>query len=130
VLDAPTMQLRRRMQRAQIWCQVAALGQAKDGLQRVRAPQPRVVAAVEELQGLHDELDLADAAATEMDVGRVAALGANGAVDLSLHRPDRRDDARVDPRTIDGFTREVREPGADRCVARGDSSVDQSLPLP
>src|SRR5262249_22339788 len=89
-----------------------------------------VVAPVEELERLHDELDLADAAAPELDVGRLAALRADGAVDLALHRADRRDDARVEPRAIDGLARQAHVPGADRRIAGRDARLDQRLPLP
>src|SRR5262249_7512992 len=89
-----------------------------------------VVAPVEKLERLHDELDLADAAAPELDVGRLAALRADGAVDLALHRADRRDDARVEPRAIDGLARQADVPGADRRIAGRDARRDPRLPLP
>src|SRR6185369_4716490 len=115
---------------AEIGRQVSALGEPEDRLQAVRLAQPRIVAAVEELERLDDELDLADAAAAELDVRRLATLGADRAVDLGFHRADGRDDARVDPWAIDGFTRQAREAGADRRVTRGDARLDQRLPLP
>src|SRR5262249_40435209 len=83
-----------------------------------------------ELECLDDELDLADAAAPELDVGRFAALGTDGAVDLRLHRPDGRDNACVESRTVDGLARQAAEARADRLVAGRDARLDERLPLP
>src|SRR5262245_12887318 len=79
VLDCAQVLVVAREQAAEIGRQVAALGEPEDRLQGVRLAQPRVVAPIEELERLHDELDLADAAAPELDVGRLAALRAGGA---------------------------------------------------
>ena len=130
VLDGSEVHIGLGKQPAEFGRQVSALGEAEDGLQRVRLAQPRVVATVEELQGLHDELDLADSTPSELDVGRLAALRADGAVDLRFHRADRRDDARVDAGAIDGLAREVPEAGADGRVAGRDARLDQGLALP
>ncbi len=130
MLDGAQVLVVPREQPAEIGRQVPALGEPEDRLQGVRLAQPRIVAAVEELERLDDELDLADAAAAELDVRRLATLGADRAVDLGFHRADGRHDARVDPGAIDGLTRQAREAGADRRVTRGDARLDQRLPLP
>ena len=68
----------------------AALGERRERRQRLAAAQLGMPAAGDELLGLHEELDLADAAATELDVVAldrdvlVAAIG----VDLALERLD------------------------------------------
>ena len=68
----------------------AALGERGQRRQRLAAAQFGMPAAGDELLGLHEELDLADAAAAELDVVAfdrdvlVAAIG----VDLPLHRLD------------------------------------------
>ena len=74
----------------------AALGERRKRRQRLAAAQLGMPAAGDELLGLHEELDLADAAAAELDVVAldrdlvVAAIG----VDLALHRVDVGDRAR------------------------------------
>src|SRR5262249_11825753 len=130
VLDGPQVLVVARQQAAEVGRQVTALGEAEDRLQAVRLAQPWIVAAVEELKRLDDELDLTDAAAPELDVGRFTALGADGAVDLGLHRPDGRDDARVEARTVDGLARQGAEAHADGRVAGGDARLDERLSLP
>ena len=66
----------------------AALGERREHRQRLAAAQRRIAAAGDQLLRLHEELDLADAAAAELDVVAldrdlvVAAVG----VDLPLHR--------------------------------------------
>ena len=68
----------------------AALGERRQRRQRLAAAQLGMPAAGDELLGLHEELDLADAAAAELDVVAldrdlvVAAVG----VDLALQRLD------------------------------------------
>src|SRR2546428_209958 len=80
---------------------------------RGRRSQQGMVAAVEESEGLDDELELAIPAATELDVRRLATLGLDHPVDLRLHVADRRHDLRVEPGTVGGLARE-------RSVARAD----------
>ncbi len=133
VLDGAQMHERVRERAPELGRQVAALGQAEQGLERVPLAQPRVVAAVEQLQGLHDELDLADAAAPELDVAGAPVAGpAAGqlAVDLTLHPADRRDHGRVDTGAIDDFADQLHEPDADALVARRHPRLEQRLALP
>src|SRR5206468_1508005 len=61
--------------------EIAALGEAEDGAQRVLLAEPRIVPPVEELERLHEELDLADAADAELDVAALGVLAAERAVD-------------------------------------------------
>src|SRR5262249_10194231 len=92
--------------------------------------QPGVVTSVEELQRLHDELDLADAAPPKLDVRGLVSLHAKGAVDLAFHRAHGRDDPLVEARTIDRLARQILEAGAHPRVAGGDARLDEGLALP
>ena len=68
----------------------AAVGERAQRRQRLAAAQLRMAAAGDELLGLDEELDLADAAAAELDVvafDRDVAVAAIG-VDLPLHLVD------------------------------------------
>ena len=96
VLDVPEKDQRVPEQAAQPGGQIAALGEAEQGAQRVPAAQPGIVARVEELQRLGQELHLADAAAPELHVAPLGALGPLRAVDLPLHVADVGHDARVE----------------------------------
>ena len=110
--------------------QVAALGQAEDGAQAVPLAEPRVVARVEELERLHQELDLADAAHAQLDVAALDALGAQRRVDLRLHAADRGDDVRIHAGAEDEGADEVEEARGHARVARAEARLDQRLPLP
>ena len=55
--------------------QVSALGEAEDHLEAGALAKPGVVAAVEELERLHEELDLANPPGAELHVVAPAALG-------------------------------------------------------
>src|SRR5262245_63819668 len=120
MLDGAQVDVSLREQPAEIGRQIPALGEPEDRLQRIRLAQPRVVAPVEELQRLHDELDLADAAPPELDVRRLVSLDAKGAVDLALHRAHGRDDPLVEARTIDRLESVIVERGAEPRVADGE----------
>src|SRR5262249_24413046 len=90
--------------------------------------QPAIVAAVEELKRLNQELDLSNAAAPQLHVA--AALFRQVAVDLPLHSSHRVDDARVHARSVDDTARQLHEAGADALVAGADATLEQGLPLP
>ena len=75
---------------ARIGADPAALGERGERRQRLAAAQLGMPAAGDELLGLHEELDLADAAAAELDVvalDRDVLMAAIG-VDLALQRLD------------------------------------------
>ena len=90
VLDLAQEQIGRLEIGARLGADPAALGERGQRRQRLAAAQLRMPAAGDQLLGLHEELDLADAAAAELDVVAfdrdvvVAAIG----VDLPLHRLD------------------------------------------
>src|SRR5439155_5375270 len=93
--------------------------------------QPGVITAVEQLERLDDELDLADAAAAELDVGgqRLAAA-LELPVDLLLHGADRGHDARVDAGPVDDLARPVHEARPYLGIAGRDARLQQGLALP
>ena len=133
VLDGAQMHERVREGAPELGRQVAALGEPEQRLERVALAQPGVVAAVEELQRLHDELDLADAAAAELDVaGAPVTVAAPGQlpIDLALHAANRRHHAFVEPLAIDDPARQVHELRADPLVAGRHARLEQRLALP
>ena len=89
------------------------------------AAQLRMAAAGDELLGLHEELDLADAAAAELDVVAldrdvlVAAIG----VDLPLHRLDVGDRGEVEILAPD----ERRQLAQDRLAGRDVAGAGRAL---
>ena len=81
---------RRRVRRASAASIQPPAASARSVATRAAAAQRGVAAAGDELLGLHEELDLADAAAAELDIvalDRDLAVAAIG-VDLLLHRVD------------------------------------------
>ena len=100
----------------------AALGEPAQRLQRLRHAQLRLAPAGDQLLGLHEELDLADAAAAELDVvagDRDRAEAAKG-VDLPLHGVDVGDGGEVEVLAPDEGRELVEElaPGVDVAGAR------------
>ena len=130
MLHGPQVHVRLREHPAEVGDQVPALGQSEGRLQRVALTQPRVLAAVEELERLDEELDLTDPAAPELDVGRRAARLDERPVDLPLHRADRRDDPSVEARPVDGLARQLHEARPHAEVAGRDARLDERLALP
>ena len=83
--------------------QAAALFQLRDRLQRVAGAQRGQIAAVEQLQELNHELDVADAAVAGLDVVGVGSFDVGPLLDAALERLDARDVgaaqvAAIDPR--------------------------------
>ena len=130
MLDCSEMDVGSGQQPTEVGRQISTLGEPENRFQRVRLTQPRIVAPVKELERLDDELDLANPAPPELDVGRLVAPGPDDAVHLRLHRPDGRDDPRVDAETVDGVSSQVLEMGADAGVAGRDARLDEGLSLP
>src|SRR3989449_891102 len=97
-------------------------------IRRWRARNAR--AAIEELERLDEELDLADPATAELDVRRRVALRPERPVDLRLHRADRRDDPRVDARPVHDVARLGHEARPHAEVAGRDARLDERLTLP
>ena len=110
--------------------EIAALGEAEDRAQAVLLAQPGVVAPVEELERLDEELHLANAAHAELDVAARAALGAKRLVDRILHLPHLADDRGVEARPEDEGADHLEEARGHRRIARTEARLDQRLALP
>ena len=110
--------------------EIAALDQAEDRPEAVPLPEPGVVAAVEQLEGLHQKLHLADPARPQLDVQALVALGLERAVDLALHGANLGQDPTINPRLIDVGADQVEEPPPDTLVACAEARLDQRLALP
>ena len=110
--------------------QAPGRGQRLQRRQRGALPHRGQVAAVEQLQELHGELDVADAAAAGLDV----ALALPGVARLALHPPLHRLDL-VDLRGGQVAAVDERLQGVDQLLAQGavagdGAELDQRLPLP
>src|SRR5262249_11402477 len=77
--------------------EVASLGEAKDRAQRVALPEPWIVTAIEQLERLDEELDLADPSDAQLDVPALTVFGLDGVIDGLLHVADLTQDSRVEP---------------------------------
>ena len=109
-----------------------ALGQHVEHRQRLAAAQLRMAAAGDELLGLHEELDLADAAAAELDVvalDRDLAMAAIG-VDLPLHAVDVGDGGEVEIFAPDERRQLAQQLLAGRDVAGAGARLDHGGALP
>ena len=110
----------------------AALGERRERRQRLAAAQFGMPAAGDELLGLHEELDLADAAAAELDVVAfdrdvlVAAIG----VDLPLQRLDVGHRGVVEILPPDEGRELLQDRFAGRDVAGAGARLDQRRALP
>ena len=104
-------------------------------LERVEGARPahlRTAAAEDELLGLDEELDLADAAAAELDVvsGNDDPLVAAHGVDLALHRMDVGDRSIVEILAPDERREVGKEALAELEVARRRARLDERGALP
>ena len=132
VLDAAQEIVSRRQLVARGGVDPAARGERRQRGERVAAAQLVMAAAGDELLGLHEKLDLADAAAAELDVvalDRDLAMAAIG-MDLPLHR------VHVgDRRVIEIFAPDEGRQIAQQLLARGEVAgarprLDQGRALP
>src|SRR5204863_1315368 len=110
--------------------EVAALGEAEDRAQRVPLAQPRVVPGVEELERLHQELDLADAADPELHVPALGLLPAKRAVDGALHPPDLPHDLVIAAGPEHEGPDQLEEAARDAGITGGEPGLDERLPFP
>src|SRR5262245_27977655 len=130
MLDRPEVDVGLREEPAEVGRQIPALGEPEDRLQRIGLAQPRIVTSVEELQRLHDELDLADTAPAQLDVRGLLAPGPKPAGDPPLPRAHRWDDPLVEARTVHPVARQGLKAGPHPEIAGGDARLDECLPLP
>src|SRR6266545_6568508 len=130
VLDGPEENQRLAEKAAERLGHVTAIGQAEDGPQAVPLAQPGIIARVEELERLHEEFDLADAAHAQLDVTALHAFGAERPVDLRLHAAHRGHDVGIHAGAEDEGAHEVEEARGHARVARTEARLDEGLPLP
>src|SRR6266540_336501 len=130
MLDRPQKDQRVAQEATERLREIAALGQPENRAQAVPLAQPRIIAGVEELERLNEELDLADAAAAELDVAALDALGTERLVDLLLHAADGGDDIGIDARPEHEGPDHLDEPRGHPGVAGAKARLDERLPLP
>ena len=97
-----------------------------------RRPRFRQSAAEDQLLGLDEELDLADAAATDFEVvaGDPDPAVAAMRVDLPLDRMDVADRGEVEKAAPQEGAQPAQQAQADRLIARDHARLDQRRPLP
>ena len=110
--------------------EVAALGEPVERAQAVPLAEPGILAAVEELEGLDVELDVADPPDTELDVALLLPARAEAPVDPVLHRPDLAERLALEPGAVDDLARQVEERLPDPLVPGGHARLDERLALP
>src|SRR6185369_10592334 len=111
---------------------VAGLGEGGERVEGAVGAQARVTAAEDQLLGLDVELDLADAAAAELEVdaGRRDPLVDLVRVNLALDRVDVGDGGEVEVAAPDEGLQLVEEGRGGRAVAGAEAGLDEGRPLP
>jgi hypothetical protein len=88
------------------------------------------VAAVDQLEQLHGELDVAQPPRAELDLPVAAGPGRGRGLDPGLHAPHGRDRLRIEPLRVDPGLRLAAEPPGQLLVAGGRADLDEGLQLP
>ncbi len=96
MLDGPKEGVGRRQFRVLIGRDMPPVSQALERAQRVGPADPRVACPVQELEGLDDKLDLADASIAQLDVAIGLLIPPDLRIDPIFHGPDLRDGAVVE----------------------------------
>ena len=111
---------------------VARGGERAQALAGAAQPQRRIAAAEDQLLGLGEELDLADATAAELDVvaGHLDRAAAAMGVDLALYRMDVMDRREVEMPPPDVGTQRLDERPADGEIAGHRMRLDHRRALP
>ena len=104
--------------------------QPGDGVERVAGADFGQRAAVEQLQELNDEFDVADAAVAGFDVAQVAAFALGALLDAALERLDAGDVGEAEVAAIDPRLEPVEQLAAQVEVAGDRPGFDERLPLP
>src|SRR5262249_1911245 len=110
--------------------QAADLLEPRDRRQRVAMAHLRRLPAVEELEELDDELDVADAAAADLDLDLRSAGREGPLLDPPFHRLDLADLGTAQVTAIDERRDRVQEGMAQLEVAGDRAALDQRLALP
>ena len=119
VLDRPEKDVAVREPPRLLPGQVSALGEPVEGPQAVPLAEPGILPAIEELEGLDVELDVADPAHAELDVALLLPARAQPHVDPVLHRPDLPERLALEPGAVDDLARQVDERLPDPLVPGG-----------
>ena len=98
--------------------------------QRVRRAQPRVAAPVHDLQQLHRELDVADAAPSALDLGELLPALADVLLEANLRASHVVDRGRRELRRVHERRDALDEPRPQMPVARDRAGLDHGLALP
>ena len=105
-------------------------GEAADGLERVAGAHMRHVSATQQLEELDREFDVADAAATGLEITIVGTFALGAMLDAAFERLDAADVGPRKPAPIDPGL-EVREQlRSERLVAADDTGLHPGLPFP
>ena len=109
---------------------VALVGEHGERPEGVGLAQALVAAAVDDLEELDRELDVADAAAAALHLGELLAAAPDVLLEADLRAPDVVDRGLVQVARVDRAGDAVDEGGAEGCVARGRARLDHRLALP
>ena len=110
--------------------EAAGFLEAGDRVERVAGANFGQRAAVEQLQELDDELDVANAAVAGFDVAQVAAFAFGALLDAALERLDAGDIGEAEVPAIDPRLEAVEQLAAEVEVAGDGPGFDERLPLP
>jgi hypothetical protein len=132
VLQRPQVVISLRQPAGVFQGDVAGRGQGQQGVHRARAAQVRLAAAQDQLLGLDEELDLADAAPAQFEV---RALGGQAVVDLvgvdlALDRVDVGDGREIQVPSPDEGLKSLQERPSLGEIASGDPGLDVGRALP
>ncbi len=109
---------------------VAGLAELVEGLERVGGADPRVVAGVDQLEELHGELDVAQAAAALLDLALGQPLLRDLLLRPGLHHADLADGVGVEPLRPHVRLGRLDERPAELGVAGHRPGLDEGLELP
>ncbi len=98
--------------------------------ERVRVPEPMVPPPVDDLEELHRELDVADAAAAALHLGELLAAAPDVLLEPDLRSPDVVDRGFVQVPRIDELGDPFDERIAERSISHRGSGLDHGLAFP
>src|SRR5262249_26377945 len=107
-----------------------SLGEPMKGAEAIPLAEPRVLPAVEQLERLDVELDVADPAHAQLDVALLLIARAQPPVDPILHRPDLAEGLALEAGAVDDLLRQIEDRLPPPLGARRHPGLDQRLALP
>ena len=110
----------------------ALIAQAEEGEDGASVAHPLLASAVQALQTLHQELDVADTTGCQLAVQPAwrAALGRQFLTDALAGFADRLDGAEIERALVDQRLHKLEQGGAGLALSSGDAGLDQHLLLP